>query len=163
MTEKGFFHRFPTLGLAAAIVLSSVPAPARDKPPALDPAEQKKLDAILVKFDQTQGQTRTLTATFTERKEIALLKEPVVAKGRFYYTKPDDVLWQYTEPDPRYILISKDELLSYFPAKRSAERMSIRLFHDRLMKVWAIGQPSGRALRICLATSGGAVINSSKS
>src|SRR5205814_1851546 len=86
--------------------------------------------------------TKTLTATFTERKEISLLKEPVVSKGLFYYTKPDDVLWQYTDPNPSYFLISRDELLSYFPLKRSAQRMSIGMIHDRLLKVLAIGQPS---------------------
>jgi outer membrane lipoprotein-sorting protein len=124
------------------LIFSAGASPAKDKKPAADPAEQQKLDAILTKFDETQSQTRTLTATFTERKEIALLKEPVVAKGRFYYTKPDDVLWQYTDPDPRYFLISKDELLSYFPTKHKAERVSIRMYHDRLLKVLAIGQPS---------------------
>jgi len=143
MSPKPIFRKTaPALALAAALMLSAGAAPARDKKPAADAAEQQNLDAILTKFDETQSQTRTLTATFTERKDIALLKEPVVAKGRFYYTKPDDVLWQYTEPDPRYFLISKDELLSYFPKKHSAERMSIRLYHDRLLKVLAIGQPS---------------------
>jgi outer membrane lipoprotein-sorting protein len=133
--------------LATLILATGGAARARGKANALSPAEQEKLDAILAKFDETQSSTRTLTATFTERKEIALLKEPVVAKGRFFYTKPDDVLWQYTEPDPRYFLISKDELLSYFPAKRRAERVSIGLYHDRLLKVLAIGQPSKNLLK----------------
>src|SRR5262245_56347515 len=131
--------------MAALVVVSGGFARAKDKAPPSP--EQQKLDAILAKFDETQSSTQTLTASFTERKEISLLKEPVVAKGRFYYTKPDDVLWQYTEPDPRYFLISKDQLLSYFPLKRRAEKVSIGLYHDRLLKVLAIGQPSKNLLK----------------
>ena len=145
MTSNAFLRsrRFTAASLiAAGTLLSGVTARAKDKAAALSPAEQEKLTAILTRFDETQTSTRTLTAAFTERKEIALLKEPVVAKGLFFYTKPDDVLWQYTDPDPRYFLISKDELLTYFPSKRRAERLSIGLYHDRLLKVFAIGQPS---------------------
>jgi outer membrane lipoprotein-sorting protein len=133
--------------LAALVIQTGDLARAKDRTKAPLTPEQEKLNAILTRFDETQGSTRTLTAAFTERKEIQLLKEPVVAKGRFFYTKPDDVLWQYTDPDPRYFLISKNELLSYFPSKRRAERVSIGLYHDRLLKVLAIGQPSKNLLK----------------
>jgi outer membrane lipoprotein-sorting protein len=131
--------RWGAAAALAVLLLGGAAARAKSKSPT---PEEQRLTAILTKFDETQSSTKTLTATFTERKEIAILKDPVVAKGRFYYTKPDDVLWQYTDPDPRYFLISKNELLSYFPSKRRAERVSIGLYHDRLLKVLAIGQPS---------------------
>lgn len=148
MTERSTFRSSLVVVslLAALILMSGGAARARDKA-KLSTADQEKLDAILAKFDETQSSTQTLTASFTERKEIQLLKEPVIAKGRFFYTKPDDVLWQYTDPDPRYFLISKNELLSYFPSKRRAERVSIGLYHDRLLKVLAIGQPSKNLLK----------------
>jgi outer membrane lipoprotein-sorting protein len=97
------------VGLAvpvAAILLGSaaIAAAREPKPPAPTPAERAELAAILAKFDETQASTRTLTASFTERKEIHLLREPVVSKGRFFYTKPDDVLLQYTDPEPRTAL-----------------------------------------------------------
>ena len=47
----------------------------------------------------------------------------------------------------RYFLINKDELLSYFPRKKRAERVSIVLYHDRLLKVLAIGQPSKNLMK----------------
>lgn len=131
------------LGLAAA----TVALPARHgETPAAGP-EQIRLRELLVRFDETQSATRTLTASFVERKELAMLKEPLVSKGRFFYTKPDDVLWQYVEPDPRYFLISKNELLSYFPKKKKAERVSISMYHDRLLKVLAIGQASDTLMK----------------
>ena len=125
------------IALGPRSIAASKPAPTPEETAARD-----RLAKILAKFDETQTLTRTLTATFTERKDLGLLKDPVVAKGRFFYTKPNDVLWQYTDPDPRYFLINKDELLSYFPRKRKAERVSISMYHDRLLKVLAIGQPS---------------------
>ncbi len=136
---------FAVTFLGLSIVSAAGRSPRTETPESA--AAREKLAVILGKFDETQASTRTLTASFTERKEIALLKEPVVSKGRFYYTKPDDVLWQYTEPDPRYFLISKNELLSYFPLKKKAEKVSIALYHDRLLKVLAIGQPSKNLMK----------------
>jgi outer membrane lipoprotein-sorting protein len=124
--------------LAAVTFAGSPPRP-------VDPAAAR-LEAVLSQFDATQATTQTLTASFTERKDLSILKEPIVSKGRFYFTKPDDVLWQYTEPDPRYFLISKDELLAYYPTKKRAQKVSLAFFHDRLLKILAIGQPSA-ALR----------------
>ena len=134
--------RAAVAGLFAIALCPRTPAASRPAPTPEQVAARDRLVAILAKFDETQALTRTLTAVFTERKELGLLKDPVVAKGRFFYTKPDDVLWQYTDPDSRYFLINKDELLSYFPRKRKAERVSISMYHDRLLKVLAIGQPS---------------------
>lgn len=138
------FRQFTAISLVAALGLSAglALAAAAAAPAPLTPAETEKLKGVLARFDAAQGGMRTLTAAFTERKVLAMLKEPVVSKGKFFYTKPDDVLWQYTDPDTRYFLISKDELLTYFPTKKRAERVSIAMFHDRLLKVLAIGQAS---------------------
>jgi len=46
------------------------------------------LEDILARFDRAQEATLTLTARFEERKELSLLKEPVVSRGRFFFTKP---------------------------------------------------------------------------
>lgn len=144
-SARSWSRRLILLAACAAAFIAVAREPKTETPESA--AAAQKLSKILETFDDTQASTRTLTADFTERKEIALLKEPVVSKGRFYYTKPDDVLWQYKEPDPRYFLISKDELLSYFPGKKKAEKVSIGLYHDRLLKVLAIGQPSKNLLK----------------
>lgn len=105
-------------------------------------AQRAKLAEILKKFDETQSSTRTLTASFSERKEIKLLREPVVSRGRFFYTKPDDVLLQYTEPELRYLLFTKEEQLYYFPKQKRAERGTSARVHDYLFRFLAIGQSS---------------------
>jgi outer membrane lipoprotein-sorting protein len=137
-------NRLAVLGITLAALGTAGLAVGRTKEAETPEAQAAlaRLNAILEKFDQTQAETKTLTASFVERKELGLLREPLISKGRFYYTKPDDILWQYTDPDPRYFLISKDELLTYAPLKKRAEKVSIVFYHDRLLKVLAIGQPS---------------------
>jgi len=105
-------------------------------------AQRERLAQILARFDETQVSTRTLTASFSERKEIKLLKDPVLSRGRFFYTKPDDVLLQYTEPELRYLLFTKKEQLYYFPKQKRAERGTSARVHDYLFRFLAIGQTS---------------------
>lgn len=148
MIQKGHNAAVLSLATGAALLLavsgaSIRAAHARKTPDTPESAAAKaQLAAILKRFDETQASTRTLTASFTERKEIAILKDPIVARGRFYYTKPDDVLLQYTEPEVRYLLFTKDEQLFYFPKKKRAERGTSARVHDYIFRFFAIGQSS---------------------
>ena len=83
-----------------------------------------------------------MTAVFTETKDLKLLRQPLVSKGKFYYTRPSDILWEYTDPAPKVFLIRKDELLSYYPEQKRAERIDISRYQSRLLKVFGIGQVS---------------------
>src|SRR5262249_4923284 len=86
LSEQNDAHRGPwhfrTLAigaLAAVAVLSTVHALGHK--PAETPeatAARVRLENILAKFDETQTATKTLTATFTERKDLGLLKDPIV-------------------------------------------------------------------------------------
>ena len=149
MNEPGqrvFRMRLLAVLIGAAATLGGLtPAGGASRAAEADPAaaaKKERLAAILKKFDETQESTKTLTAGFSERKELQLLRDPVVSKGRFYYTKPDDVLLQYTEPDVRYLLFTKEEQLFYFPKLKRAERGTSTRVHDYLFRFFAIGQSS---------------------
>lgn len=146
------------LALAPALLLADPPPTEREAPGAAlaaarapgagsrardasDPA-RARLAAVLEQYDQTQATTRTLQASFVERKELKLLKDPVVSKGRFFYTKPDDVLLEYTEPEVRYLLFTRQEQLFYSPSKKKAERGTSARVHDYIFRFLAIGQNS---------------------
>src|SRR5437867_6556135 len=79
------------IAFIGALGAGAVSAAARKPATAEEAAAKERLAAILKSFDATQASTRTLTAAFTERKEIALLGELVVAKGGCDYTVADDV------------------------------------------------------------------------
>jgi len=105
-------------------------------------APRLDLEGLLEKFDAAQSGIRTLMADFTESKQVALLREPVISKGKFFYTNPNDVLWEYLDPTPRIFLIRREELLAYYPIEKRAEQLGIKRYHSRLLKVLGIGQVS---------------------
>lgn len=101
----------------------------------MDPA----LRQVLEKFDAAQAGVRTLSARFTERKEIGLLKNAVVQKGVFSHTKPDKFLWEYTSPEPKILLMNDKTLVAYYPVQKQAEEIQTRL-SKRLVKYFGLGQ-----------------------
>ena len=112
--------------------VAAVPADAYAK---LDPA----LRAVIEKFDAAQGKATSLSAKFVERKEIGLLKNTVVQEGRFYHTKPDKFLWEYTDPEPKMLLMNGKLLVAYYPEQKQAEEIHTRLSR-RLVKYFGLGQ-----------------------
>jgi outer membrane lipoprotein-sorting protein len=101
------------------------------------------LDAVLARFDEVQQGVVTLSAQFTETTVNELLKEPMIARGRFYMTKPDSVMWEYSTPESMQFVIAKDEYLGYFPARKRAERRNIQRWRDQIFRFFGLGQVSG--------------------
>jgi outer membrane lipoprotein-sorting protein len=83
-----------------------------------------------------------MSARFTETTVNQLLKEPMVARGRFYLTKPDSVMWEYTSPESMQFVIAKNEYVGYFPNRKRAERRDIRRWSEQIFRFFGLGQAS---------------------
>jgi outer membrane lipoprotein-sorting protein len=110
------------------------------KPVAPGPAET--LIQVLTRFDQVQGQIRTLSAEFVQTTRSPLLKDPIVAKGRFYLTKPDSVLWEYSAPEPMRFAVADGKYTGYFPERKKAEKRDIKRWSEQLFRFFGVGQGS---------------------
>lgn len=106
-------------------------------------ATQPSLEQVLARFDEVQQGVTTLSAQFTETTVNELLKEPMIARGRFYMTKPDSVMWEYSTPESMQFVIAKDEYVGYFPARKRAERRNIERWRDQIFRFFGLGQVSG--------------------
>ncbi|HZI94686.1 MAG TPA: outer membrane lipoprotein carrier protein LolA [Patescibacteria group bacterium] len=143
---KAFIAAVFLLVQVALIANLSAPssALAADQPTALTPADpyasfDPALRQVLEHFDAAQAQVTTLSAHFTERKEIGLLKNAVIQKGQFYHTKPDKFLWEYLSPEPKVLLMNGKSLVAYYPLQKEAEEIETRL-SKRLVKYFGLGQ-----------------------
>ncbi len=102
-----------------------------------DPMLAKILDA----FDRKQKETVTLKASFTERKDLKLLAKPVVSRGKFLYNRPNQVRWEYLEPDRKLFVITESMYIAYYPALKRAEEVPIKKFvGKRLFRFIGLGQ-----------------------
>jgi outer membrane lipoprotein-sorting protein len=64
------------------------------------------LDSLLNAFAQMEG----LEAQFLEEKRLALLKAPLVSRGRLYFARPGYLLRQIETPQPSKVLITPTTL-----------------------------------------------------
>lgn len=114
------------------------------------------LSEVLSRFDRVQEQVRTLSAEFVQTTRSPLLHDPIVAKGQFYLTKPDSVLWEYTSPEPMRFVVADGEYTGYFPERKKAERRDIKRWSEQLFRFFGLGQGSrelGKFYEITLGES----------
>jgi len=109
---------------------------------AEDPGSSSvRLEDLLDRFNRTQQATRSLTASFTERKNLSLLARPVVSNGTFLYSHPTRIKWEYSDPEPQVFLITEDHFVAYYPARKKAEEVPLgKLAGRRVFRVFGIGQ-----------------------
>jgi len=124
--------RFAVVLATLALLLIAVPGMA----------QERQLSEVLAEFDRVQELMQTLSAGFTETTEAPLLKEPIVARGRVYLTKPDAVRWEYSEPEEMRFVINADEYTGYFPKRKRAERRDVGRWREQLFRLLGLGQPS---------------------
>jgi outer membrane lipoprotein-sorting protein len=105
-------------------------------------AEDPQLAPLLAKFDQVQTSMRSLSADLTRTTVSPLFREPKVAKGRLYLSKPSSVLWEFTSPEPMRFLISGDAYTGYFPERKRAERQNVQRYSEQIFRFVGVGQSS---------------------
>jgi len=108
---------------------------------AQDAASSMPLSELLQKFNERQQAVQSLTASFTERKNLSLLAKPVLSNGTFLYSKPARIKWEYNNPEPRVFLITEDRFVAYYPNQKRAEEVPLsKLAGRRVFRVFGIGQ-----------------------
>lgn len=145
-----------TLVMVSGLVASKEPKPSGAEA-VRNPAFGETLSQVLSRFDQVQGQVRTLSAEFVQTTRSPLLRDPVVAKGQFYLTKPDSVLWEYSAPEPMWFVLAGGAYTGYFPERNKAEKRDIRRWSQQLFRFFGVGQGSkelGKFYEIALGDTG---------
>jgi outer membrane lipoprotein carrier protein len=110
--------------------------------PSASAVSAEELDQVLARFDEVQGSIQTLSAQFTETTSNTMLKDPIVAEGRFYMTKPDSIRWEYSSPEEMRFVIARDQYTGYFPARKQAEKRNVQRWSDHLFRFFGLGQGS---------------------
>jgi outer membrane lipoprotein-sorting protein len=110
---------------AAALTLPAATRPRRDP---------NSLDEVIKRVQEQQKTTNSLEADFRQEKVLALLAKPDVSTGRFVYSKPNNVLWQYDVPRRVEMLITNGVMTTYYPDLRKAETIEVKRYQDRIFK-----------------------------
>ncbi|MDH3404178.1 MAG: outer membrane lipoprotein carrier protein LolA [Acidobacteriota bacterium] len=133
-----------SLAAALALVAAFAPGAARaagdgelEDPYDVEPG--RRLDVLVERMRLEQEATRTLEASFVQRKESALLLEPDLATGVFFYAAPDNVRWEYDDPTPISLLITGDHMRTWYRDLGQVEEVEIGRHSQRILEYLGAG------------------------
>lgn len=85
--------------LAHAPVASADPPPDAGAPAAREELSPEKLEGLLGDIAKARKTTRTLAASFTQERKLALLATSVKSTGTLAFLAPDRLRWELLPPD----------------------------------------------------------------
>lgn len=124
----------------AALALFAMPA-IGDQPDPRDTSlrPMERLEALLERVRTEQKAIETLESRFVQRKESVFLSAPAVSSGTFSYAAPDSVRWEYERPDPISLLVTGDEMVTWFHDLEQVERMHVGRHSQRVLEYLGAG------------------------
>jgi outer membrane lipoprotein carrier protein len=138
------FLPFPLVAVAALLAVGVAPAPGATKEPgravvAVDPADpglmpEARLAALVDRVKAEQQKVRQLEAEFVQHRESAFLMLPQDSRGVFSYVAPDRVRWEYLEPKAISLLITGEEMTTWFHDLKRVDRMKIGRYSNQVLK-----------------------------
>lgn len=144
--RRSCYRRFcrRSLQLAACLALLLVPTTLAADTDVPDPEAEglsilERLEVLIERIKFEQRNLRTMEANFTQRKESIFLVEPEESEGRFWYHSPDRVRWDFKSPNETTVLISQNEMLTWFKDLGTAERVNVGKQADRVMEYLSAG------------------------
>lgn len=138
MTSR-FVALFAVCGCALVLQTSVSAQDSLPHPRQKDLGPSERLEALIERVRLAQEGVETLESEFTQRKESAMLVEPVEAKGVFFFSAPDRVRWEYESPNPISILINSDEMTTWYRDIQRAERVSVGRQSQRVLEFLGAG------------------------
>ncbi len=94
-------------------------------PPPGSGSTESSLNRLLEEVRQRQRGLRTLVAQFVQIRTSDLLVEPERSEGRFWYSSPNQVHWEYLKPRLISLWIDGDRMITWFRDLGRAEERRI--------------------------------------
>lgn len=117
------------LVLALPAAGTTLPDPAA---PGLPPHD--RLAALVERVKGEQQRLHSLEAEFEQHKESAFLALPQDSRGVFSFVAPDQVRWEYLAPRQISLVISGEEMTTWFHDLNRVDRMKIGRYSNQVLK-----------------------------
>lgn len=76
-------------------------------------------------IDEQQRKIQTVTANFYQKKETFLAQEPLLSSGLVKFKRPDQIYWQYANPQAMEIALDGKNIWMYSPPSLQVEKYSL--------------------------------------
>ena len=119
-----------TILLAGLPLAGSETQSRAQKRKPIDPALAELVD----KVDKRTEEIESLRASFLQRREIALMKEPVEQKGTFSIRRPDGMRFDFVEEEDLLIVINNDDMAYVSHQAKKGGKIPIRKRQGRFVQ-----------------------------
>jgi outer membrane lipoprotein carrier protein len=79
------------------------------------PSPGMPLEHLLSKVQSTYDETKTFRASFTQTATMASINKTITEEGTLYLKKPSRMLWEYTKPANKKLILNPDTAWLYLP------------------------------------------------
>ncbi len=91
--------------------------------PGIVPAEELPLiDDVVQKLQHTYENTGDFKANFLQETTVRSIKKTEIEEGRVFFKNPKNMLWDYTKPRAKKLVINQHTAWLYLPQEKSAYR-----------------------------------------
>lgn len=97
-------------------------------------ADVRADESPMALLEKTRAKIERLTsvrARFTQKKNLAMLAEPVSSRGEFLYMKGGKFSWHYEPPDESLTVSNGEKIWLYIPALAQVEVYDVRVFKQK--------------------------------
>jgi outer membrane lipoprotein-sorting protein len=101
------------------LVLGSIPLGG------FPPASGQDLPELIRTIDEQQQKIQSVIANFSQKKETALARKPLISSGQVKFKRPDRIHWIYLKPEPVEVAIDGRSIWLYNPGRSQAEQYSL--------------------------------------
>lgn len=82
-------------------------------------SEMKDPDGFKRKFSEVTRNTQTIEANFIQEKNLSILSEKILTKGKFLFKKENKLRWEYTDPFNYLIILNNGTIFTQDEEKKS--------------------------------------------
>jgi len=88
------------------------------------PALGQDVGELIRVIDEQQRKIQTITASFSQTKEISLVKTPLLSSGLVKFKRPAQIYWHYSKPELMEVALDGKTIWMYSPGSAQAEKYS---------------------------------------
>jgi len=94
-------------------------------PTGLSPASCQDVQELIRTVDERQQKIQTVSANFSQKREVSLAQKPLFSSGLVKFKRPDRIRWTYLAPELMEVLLDGKSIFSYIPGRSQAEKYSL--------------------------------------
>ena len=103
----GFVRQSSLFYTILAFVISTIPFQVISQNKTMNAASVEMLRSRVKELAQN---TLTISSDFIQEKDMAMITEKIISRGKFYFKKEKMLRWEYTDPFSYLIIIRNDQI-----------------------------------------------------